>query len=182
MNDLRQLVVDDRGLLKKIELCIPGFRGYRLREDIRTADMILRSYLADQIDSEVQKKIKRVREIFSKSLELDFLNDIGEIININKGLIAKIRHAEQGYTGISPQYRIEESELNQIYDYDYKLIESIKGIQLKSELLTNQARGDIIPEIKKTFSEIKGELEILDELFDKRQSQFINTIIRNAGA
>jgi hypothetical protein len=58
----------------------------------------------------------------------------------------------------------------------------LKGIQLKSELLTNQARGDNIPEIKKTFSEIKGELEILDELFDKRQSQFINTIIRNAGA
>lgn len=181
MTDLRQYVEDNRGLLKKIELCIPGFRGYRLREDIRTADTILRSYLADQIDSEVQKKMKRVREIFSKSLELDLLNDLGELININKGLVAKIRHAEQGYSGISPQYKIEESELNRIYDFDYKLIESVKIIQSKIELLTNQARTNDVPEIKKSFFEIRSEIEMFDELFEKRQFLFIEMMNRNAG-
>ena len=181
MADLKQYVADNRGLLKKIELCIPGFRGYRLREDIRTADNILRSYLANQLDSDVQKKLNRVREIFSKSLELDLLNDIGELITLNKGLVAKIRHAEHGYSGISPQYRIEETELNRIYDFDYNLIESIRKIQSNVEILIDQSRGNDNLKIKKSFSEIRSEFEMLEELFDKRQSLFIEVIIRNAG-
>jgi hypothetical protein len=181
MTDLRHYVEDNRGLLKKIELCIPGFRGYRLREDIRTADSILRSYLADQIETEVQKKMNRVREIFSKTLELDLLSDIGEIINLNKRLMAKIRHTEQGYSGISPQYKIGERELNRIYDFDYKLIESVKIIQSKIELLTNQARTNDIPEIKNSFFEIRSEIEKLDELFEKRQFLFIEMIDGKAG-
>lgn len=36
--DLRSKVEDDRGMLTKIQLGIPGFRGYRQKEDLRIAD------------------------------------------------------------------------------------------------------------------------------------------------
>ena len=49
MVDLRSKVEDDRGLLKKIELLIPGFRGYREREDLRAADSLLRQQLAGRV-------------------------------------------------------------------------------------------------------------------------------------
>ncbi|MDP2797412.1 MAG: hypothetical protein Q8N94_07885 [Methanoregula sp.] len=182
MNDLRQQVVDSRGLLKKIELSIPGFRGYRLREDIRDADNLLRTYLADQLDSGVQKKLIRAREIFSKSLELDLLNDIGELINMNKGLVAKIRHAEHGYSGISPQYRVDENELNQMYDFDNNLIEFIRMLQSKSELLVDQTGKKEISDIKTSFNDIRTEIEMVDELLSKRRFQLKGIIDRNTGA
>ena len=35
MPDIRQKVEEDRGLIKKIQLMVPGYRGYRLKDDIR---------------------------------------------------------------------------------------------------------------------------------------------------
>lgn len=182
MPDLIEYVETNRGLLKKIELSIPGYRGYRIREDIRIADNLLRSYLADQMEMRSQKKLERVRELLSKSLELDLLNDIGELIFINKGLIAKFRHAEHGYSGISPQYRIEESELNQIYDFDNTLIESTRTLQSKIDVLLNRVTGNDLGEIRKLYLDIKSEMLMLDETFKRRQSQFIESIINNPGA
>src|SRR5256885_16816857 len=45
MPDIRDRVEQDRGLLKKIQLAIPGYAGYRRREDIRAADNLLRIQL-----------------------------------------------------------------------------------------------------------------------------------------
>jgi hypothetical protein len=182
MTDLRQQVVDNRGILKKIELCLPGFRGYRIKEDIRAADNILRAYLADELECGVQNKLNRVREIFSKSFEMDLLNDIGELINKNKGLTAKIRHAEHGYSGISPQYRIDENSLNRIYDFDYRLLESIRLIQAKSDVLLDQAKGKALAKIPESYADIREEIEKLDELFKMRQVQLIGLMQGNTGA
>jgi hypothetical protein len=182
MKDLRQQTVDSRGLLKKIELAIPGFRGYRLREDIRDADTLLRSYLADQLDSGVQKKLIRSREIFSKSLELEVLGDLGELINLNKGLVAKIRNAEQGYSGISPQYRVDESELNQMYDFDNNLIESITILQSESKILVDQAGKKEVAEIKTMFSNIRSEIEMVEELLNKRRFTLKGIVDSDTGA
>ena len=49
MPDIRERVEEDRGLIKKIQLKIPGYAGYRRREDIRNADILLRNQVADQV-------------------------------------------------------------------------------------------------------------------------------------
>src|SRR2546428_367087 len=51
MPDIRDRVEQDRGLLKKIQLVIPGYAGYRRREDIRAAGNLLRIQLANQLKS-----------------------------------------------------------------------------------------------------------------------------------
>ena len=40
--DIRGTVEDNRGLLKKIQIIVPGFSGYREKEDLRAADELLR--------------------------------------------------------------------------------------------------------------------------------------------
>jgi len=42
MPDIRERVEEDKGILKKIQSFIPGFRGYRRKEDLRDADRMLR--------------------------------------------------------------------------------------------------------------------------------------------
>jgi len=36
--------------LKKLQLPIPGFRGYRTKEEIRVSDEMLRNQAADRLD------------------------------------------------------------------------------------------------------------------------------------
>ncbi len=48
--DIRQQVEASRGALKKLQLLIPGLRGYRQKEDIRVSDELLRNQVADRLD------------------------------------------------------------------------------------------------------------------------------------
>ncbi len=61
MPDIREKVEDDRGLIKKIQLKIPGYAGYRRREDIRNADILLRNQVADQV-KKVRSDLEGVRD------------------------------------------------------------------------------------------------------------------------
>ncbi len=99
MPDIRDRVEQDRGLLKKIQLVIPGYAGYRRREDIR-----------DQwaMDGKIQG-----------------LQGIGNVIFTLEGLEAKVRHAEGGYSGLSATIQIKETELDRLYEYDYAMLESL---------------------------------------------------------
>ena len=47
--DIRNRVDQDRGFLKRLQLLIPGFHGYRVNEDAREADSFLRLQVADKV-------------------------------------------------------------------------------------------------------------------------------------
>ena len=101
---LREKVEEDRGLIKKIEMAIPGFRGYRKREDLRIADSLLRSALANKIKN-IVTTVEECRDALTKKMELTALEDIGKIVNRIGTVENRLRHAEQGYTGISADHR-----------------------------------------------------------------------------
>ena len=100
MVDLRERVKEDRGLLKKLEMAIPGFRGYRKREDLRIADSLLRKQLADGL-GDVKEKIELCRKDLADKMQMDLLNGIGSLMNNITSTENRLRHAEQGYTGVS---------------------------------------------------------------------------------
>ncbi len=167
MTDLREKVKEDRGLLKKIEMAIPGFRGYRKREDLRIADSLLRKQLADRLKN-IGKKVERLREEAARKADMDLLNIAGPLINKADALEAKVRHAPQGYTGISPDYRLEEEELNALYGFDWDLITGVKHLEEMAEKAVKAAAAGDPPEIRSAVSDIRQGMESFSELFDKR--------------
>jgi len=124
MPDIRDRVEQDRGLLKKIQLVIPGYAGYRRREDIRAADNLLRIQLANQLKG-VRGDLEDIRDGMAMDGKVQGLQSIGNAIFTIEGLEAKIRHAEGGYSGLSATIRIEETELDRLYEYDYAMLESL---------------------------------------------------------
>jgi len=168
MVDLREKVKEDRGLLKKIELAIPGFRGYRKREDLRIADSLLRTQLADRVKN-VTQDMEQCRENLSKKMELDFLEDIGNLIARINALGGKIRHAEQGYTGISADFRIEEDAQNRLYEWDLRLISHIDNLKKSAKLFQSAIRAGDMRSTKQEMSNIDVQLRDFTELFEKRR-------------
>jgi len=124
MPDMRDRVEQDRGLLKKIQLVIPGYAGYRRREDIRAADNLLRIQVANQMKS-VRGDLEEVRDGMAMDGKVRGLQTIGNAIFTIEGLEAKIRHAEGGYSGLSATIQIKETELDKLYEYDYAMLESL---------------------------------------------------------
>jgi hypothetical protein len=119
--DLRERVEQDRGVLKRLQLLIPGYRGYRQGEDDRAADNLLRMQTADKIRN-ARTTMENVRTTLSNSGQFASLTDLAPLMSDLQRLEGEIRHAEQGYTGISPSVRINPQQLDRLYEYDYGFV------------------------------------------------------------
>ena len=122
--DIRQQVEDNRGLSKKLQLLIPGLRGYRSKEDIRVSDELLRNQVADRLDR-VKGNLELLRKQVATSGDLNNLTNIGSLISQVQALSGEVRHAAQGYAGWVAPIRIDEGKLNKLYDYDYSFVSEV---------------------------------------------------------
>jgi hypothetical protein len=166
MTFMRSKVEEDRGLLKKIELLIPGFKGYRQREDIRSADSLLRQQLANRM-GEINNIFENCRERLARAIELSLMSDIGDILKMSRQIENKIRHAEQGYTGISADFRIEDEELNTMYEWDLSLLATIDSVgKLAGELLDSIIASDGTTGDK--MRTIRNSLRDFNSMFNNR--------------
>ncbi len=122
--DIRQQVEDNRGISKKLQLLIPGLRGYRNKEDIRVSDELLRNMVADRLDK-VKGNLEILRKQVANSQDLTNLTAVGSLISQVQGLSGEVRHAAQGYAGWVAPIRIDETKLNKLYEYDYSFVSEV---------------------------------------------------------
>jgi hypothetical protein len=127
MVDLREKVVQDRGIIAQIQRFVPGFSGYRAKEDLRAADSMLRLQLADRI-ADVRADVEACRAAMVENGEIEGLDRVGGIVNRLKSVETQVRHAEQGYSGISAKIRVGEPELNKLYEYDLGLFTTVAAM------------------------------------------------------
>jgi hypothetical protein len=122
--DIRQQVEASRGPLKKIQLLIPGLRGYRRLEDIRVSDQMLRNQVADKLDH-VKENLQQVRKQVASANDFTNLTQVGSLISQIQTLSGEVRHAQQGYSGWVAPIAINENKLNGLYDSDYAFVSSV---------------------------------------------------------
>ncbi len=166
MTDIRPRVEADRGLLKRIQLIIPGFSGYRQREDIRQADNLLRLQVADGL-RRVGDRLESAREQLISNYRTRDLEPMGAVVFEVKALEGQVRHAEQGYSGFSPAIRVEQAALNQLYEFDLSLLEGINALGGEADKIAGMA-GDDKADVRGAIVALKGRVIDLGNTFKKR--------------
>lgn len=167
MVDLRERVTEDRGLLKKLELAIPGFRGYRKREDLRIADSLLRKQLANNL-GKIREKMELARQDLTKKMEMDLIDNMASLMNNITSTENRVRHAEQGYSGISADFNVREDELNKIYEWDLNLLSDLENLSNSASTLQSTIGTGNNTEINQKINEVENEIREFNSLFDKR--------------
>ncbi|MDG6989318.1 MAG: hypothetical protein JRN21_08385 [Nitrososphaerota archaeon] len=119
--DIRQQVDANRGIAKKLELLIPGLRGYRSKEDLRASDALLRNQVADRLDK-VKDNLQQLRKQVAAAGDFNNLTTVGSLISQVQGLSGEVRHSGQGYSGWVAPIQINDDKLNRLYDYDYAFV------------------------------------------------------------
>ncbi|MBU7042007.1 MAG: hypothetical protein HXS47_00345 [Theionarchaea archaeon] len=136
-------------LLEKLELVIPGFKGYKEKELRREQDKALRMRLLKSLDS-LKYDIIGMEEEYPDNLEkvkiLEYL-----IAKVQK-LEDKIEHADYGYAGFFDLIHIDEDTLDEIYQHDLKMFDLIEQLDGEEEL-----------EVLKT------KIQALEKEWDKRE-------------
>ncbi len=167
--DLRQKVDSDRGTLKRLQLLIPGFRGYRLGEDLREADSLLRTQVANKLVTALAR-IQKVRESLTQAYQYGSLNDLALVISDLNVLEGRIRHAEQGYTGISASIRVRPNDLDRLYEYDYGFAEAADQLNNEIAPLESAAAGNNGEQVKSEVARLRGLLGQLRSSFEARMT------------
>lgn len=122
--DIRQQVEANRGIAKKLELLIPGLRGYRSKEDLRASDSLLRNQVADRLDH-AKDNLQQLRKQLAGGNDFTNLTSLGSLISQVQALSGEVRHAGQGYAGWVAPIQINEDRLMKLYDYDYSFVSAV---------------------------------------------------------
>ena len=170
MPDIRQKVEEDRGLLKKIQMIIPGYRGYRIREDLRDSDKMLRMELAKKLALQ-RKQMEESREEIAQSMPMSkSLVSIGGVISQYKKVEGVMVHSDSGYSGLAADIKFKEDEMNRLYDYDLSILENIQFIDQAIGEMRSAIGGEQDGEIMNAVKSVKMRLTGLEEKFAKREA------------
>lgn len=165
--DLREKVDSDRGMLKRLQLLIPGFRGYRQGEDIREADSFLRLQVADRVRN-ARTTVENSRTALTNANQFQALYDLAPLIADLWRFEGEVRHAEQGYTGISPAVRINPQQLDRLYEYDYGFVSAADTLNQTVAPLPALAGGPNAGQVGGVLATARQQLNQLEQAFKAR--------------
>lgn len=169
MADLREKVVEDRGMISRIQTLVPGFSGYRAKEDLRAADNMLRMQLAEKL-ALIRRDIEGCRSVMAANFSMEYLEKLGALIGRFKTVEQEVGHAAQGYSGISAKVKIGEAELNKLYDHDYSLVSSLADMAADALKLKSAVNTDNKASIKENIDAMSARIETFEATFKNRMT------------
>ncbi len=163
MADLLERIPHDANALKKLLDLIPGYKGYREREERRTADRLLRDHLVGLVDGIRQKLTRFQRDLQSRG-EFKPVTDLDRIGRRLTRARDRLDHAPYGYAGFLDAAQVNEAELGRMYDYDLSLKEALAQIEAAADAVTGGTQQDF----EQTLRQLGDEIEEFSRMLDQR--------------
>jgi hypothetical protein len=117
MSDMYQNVSGQMDPLTKLISLVPGFSGYVNRENRRAADKLVRETVARRFE-ELWHRISNLQKDLVGAGKIEYVDDMESAAIQLRTFIDKIRTAARGYAGIFDAVKINEKELEQLYNFD----------------------------------------------------------------
>jgi len=117
MDDFFQKVTSQQDPFKKLLSFIPGFGGYIERQNRRDADKILRDTVARRFE-ELWKRSSQLQSDLVSAGMIAYVDDMEKAAVKLQTFIDKISRAPRGYAGMFDAVKINEKELESIYQFD----------------------------------------------------------------
>jgi hypothetical protein len=142
---------------------VPGYTGYRSKEDRRDEDKRIRVAIANDLDAIVDQ-LTRIGADLATRRELGKISAIEGVLADTRHLADRIRTASYGYGGIFTERSIDEHALEQLRQFDIALQREVIGLGP----LANKVGDD------KGMQAFRDDLIALTTLFNSR-SEVVDT-------
>jgi hypothetical protein len=117
MSELYDQIVKQRGSVERLVARIPGFSGYMDRASRRTADRMLRDFVA----GELAQRINRMATIEKKLVDQGGLMYMARTKSARTKMQTfhdRVKAAAPGYSGFFAAVKVGEEELARLYSFD----------------------------------------------------------------
>ena len=117
MDDFFQKVTSQQDPFRKLASYIPGFGGYIERENRRDADKLLRTTVARRFEEQWKRTSQLQNDMVSNGM-ISYVDDMEKAALKLRTFIDKLTTAPRGYSGLFDAVKINEKELESIYQFD----------------------------------------------------------------
>jgi hypothetical protein len=118
MDQFFEKVKSQQDPFKKLASYIPGFSGYIDRQNRRDADKLLRDTVARRFEEQWKRASQLQSDMVSNGM-IAYVDDMEKAAIQLRTFIDKITTAPRGYSGMFDAVKINEKELESIYQFDY---------------------------------------------------------------
>jgi hypothetical protein len=149
--------------LERLMNTIPGFKGYRERDLRRDADRLQREHLVSRL-GETRKALDKVAMAFTRSGQLEGINDVETARKRLDKVSSRILYAERGYSGFFDAIKVDETVLARVYQFDMGLVDDVDGVRAAA---TAAAQAG---EPGSAVQDLVGRIDALDARLSEREN------------
>ena len=150
-------------------LILPGFRGYKLREQRREADRIVRDHIYQSLEHS-RDDLTSCFQSLSDSKANELMEPMNRLIAKMDRVAEKINRASYGYSGFFDAIKVEETELDNMLAYDTQLMDMARNITEATTSFKSDLTQGKIENAKTTQQALDTSIGNLESAFDQRKA------------
>ncbi len=142
------------GFLEKAKRLIPGYKGYKRKEERRDNDHLFRMSLVERLER-MKSGVHELVAGLKGPAALTAVNDFDRVTKKLEKVADEVRFASRGYRGWFDMHKVREEELDKLYAFDMSLAEDVEELENAMESLHAAAASG---------SDMRDEVDRLIEL------------------
>lgn len=153
---------DNRSLIERISLYIPGYKGYRQKNLRRDEDRAVRGEVARELEA-VKNDLVTVQRATVGNLEL--MRETERIRSKADKYYIDVKKAVAGYSAFHDSVKIMEKELDGLIQWDAKLMDDVQSLKTQTKA--------IVDAIDNGNTALKGQLRDLERTIDQLSEDYL---------
>ncbi|MCG2888745.1 MAG: hypothetical protein L7H21_05405 [Sulfolobales archaeon] len=137
--------------LEQLQLMIPGYRGYKVKDLIWQDDMLVRRYMIDRLENANSNFSKMMSEVARRNPFDERLRVLDDLTSRIRELISDINSAQSGGVDVYARWKIHAEQLEQIYEYDLKLVGLASQVEKASIERNLDAANQALEELRRLW-------------------------------
>jgi DNA repair ATPase RecN len=162
-------VQESERLLEQLMLNIPGFRGYKIREQRREADRIVREHVYEVLQRS-RDDLMQCMQTLSDSRITELIEPLNMLLAKVDRVSEKVNRASYGYSGFFDSVRIDAPQLNQMLTYDSQIMDLARKFQDSTSNFRTNLIQKKLEDSRTQEQNLEDSITQMEAAFDKRKS------------
>jgi hypothetical protein len=165
LDDLTEKIQASQSKFENLVAKIPGYAGYKQKEQRREADKLLRLHVARQYEEQL-RRLTEVQYALTASGRLASIVTLERAVMKLQLLIDRIKTASYGYAGLFDAIKVDEGVLDRMYEFDLAMLEGVNELATLLDRLSTAAETEATTAAE--ANDLVATLERLNTTFSER--------------